>query len=161
MPTYDNKFFKYVNSGAIDSAKEILPMLLKAIPIKSVLDVGCGQGAWLSVWKKLGVTDISGIDGGYVERNNLLIDQEDFNSYDLSNGFNLNRRFDLVQSLEVAEHLPESSAKGFVGARKIIFSVGNSSSLLIASINAISVFPIPVGRTTRQFFFVQVSKIFC
>lgn len=114
MPTYDNDFFKYVNSGAITSANEILPILVNAIPVTSVLDVGCGQGAWLSVWNKLGVTDLLGIDGDYVDRNNLLIDQSKFNSYDLSGGFELNRSFDLVQSLEVAEHLPESAAQGFV-----------------------------------------------
>lgn len=111
---YDNDFFKYVNSGAIDSANEIYPHVFKDIPINSVLDVGCGQGAWLSVWKNFGVSDITGIDGSYVDCDNLLIDEKDFISHDLSNEFNLNRRFDIVQSLEVAEHLPEKSARGFV-----------------------------------------------
>ena len=111
---YDNDFFKYVNSGAIDSANEIYPHVFNDIPIKSVLDVGCGQGAWLSVWKNFGVSDITGIDGSYVDRDNLLIDEKDFITHDLSNEFNLNRRFDIVQSLEVAEHLPEKSARGFV-----------------------------------------------
>ena len=111
---YDNDFFKYVNSGAIDSANEIYPHVFNDIPIKSVLDVGCGQGAWLSVWKNFGVSDITGIDGSYVDRDNLLIDEKDFITHDLSNEINLNRRFDIVQSLEVAEHLPEKSARGFV-----------------------------------------------
>ena len=111
---YDNDFFKYVNSGAIDSANEIYPHVFNDIPIKSVLDVGCGQGAWLSVWKNFGVSDITGIDGSYVDRDNLLIDEKDFITHDLSYEFNLNRRFDIVQSLEVAEHLPEKSARGFV-----------------------------------------------
>ena len=111
---YDNDFFKYVNSGAIDSANEIYPHVINDIPINSVLDVGCGQGAWLSVWKTFGVKDVVGIDGSYVDIDNLLIDKKDFISHDLSSEFNLNRRFDIVQSLEVAEHLPEESARGFV-----------------------------------------------
>jgi len=44
------------------------------------------------------------------------------------------------------------SAKGFVGARKTTFSPGNFSILFIVNINAIRVFPNPVGSTTKQFF---------
>jgi SAM-dependent methyltransferase len=114
MTTYDNNFFKYVNSGAINSANEIFPHLINSLPINSVLDVGCGQGAWLSVWEQFGVKDITGVDGSYVDCDNLLIDKEHFISHDLSDQFNLNRRFDIVQTLEVAEHLSENSARGFI-----------------------------------------------
>ena len=114
MSTYDNEFFKYVNSGALNSAEEMLPLLINDIPVKSILDVGCGQGAWLSIWEKLGVTDITGLDGDYVDTKKLLINKENFISQDLSSHFDLNRRFDVVQCLEVAEHLPESSAQDFV-----------------------------------------------
>ena len=114
MTTYDNDFFKYVNSGAVRSAENLLPFLTKHMTVNSVMDVGCGQGAWLSVWEYLGATDVIGIDGDYVNANHLLIDNENFVSRDLSSGFNLSRHFDIVQSLEVAEHLPKTSAQGFV-----------------------------------------------
>lgn len=114
MSPYDTDFFNYVNSGAIKSAGRLLPLLLKALKIDSVLDVGCGQGAWLSVWKKLGVMDIIGLDGNYVDRNQLLIPEASFISCDLAEKFNLGRYFHLVQSLEVAEHLPEHSSTVFI-----------------------------------------------
>ena len=49
------------------------------------------------------------------------------------------------------------SIRGFVGARIRIFWSGNSLKRWIVSIRAIRVFPVPVGRTTRQSFSLQVS----
>lgn len=113
MPDYDTTFFNYVNSGALRSAGRVLPLLMQAIPIREVLDVGCGAGAWLSVWRRLGAA-VVGIDGQYVDRAQLLIPQSSFIAHDLTEPFELHRRFDLVQSLEVAEHLPEERSTGFV-----------------------------------------------
>ena len=115
MYQYDRDFYKYINQGAVNSARQILPVLMTAIetPIESVLDVGCGAGAWLTVWKSTGA-DVAGLDGSYLNSDQLMIDVGEFTPTDLSIDFNLNRRFTLVQSLEVAEHLPEASAPGFV-----------------------------------------------
>jgi hypothetical protein len=54
MPSYDSAFFDYVNSGAVRSAERLLPLLACELTLRSVPDVGCGQGAWLSVWRRLG-----------------------------------------------------------------------------------------------------------
>jgi SAM-dependent methyltransferase len=123
---YDQRFFDYVNEGAIRSARAILP-LLTDLKIGSVLDVGCGQGAWLSVWSELGVRDFKGIDGPYVDVDRLKIPNEHFITADLRKSFDLGRRFDLTQCLEVAEHLPESSARSLVSsltrhADQVLFS---------------------------------------
>lgn len=98
------------NSG---SAREIVPLLLKFISIKSVLDVGCGNGSWLKVFQDYGL-DIQGIDGIFVNPDHLMIDREFFIQFDLAKPFNLGRQFSLVVSLEVAEHLPKASAQLFV-----------------------------------------------
>lgn len=116
MINYDDTFFTYVNAGAIRSARGLLPVLLRDMQIRSVLDVGCGQGAWLSVWRDLGVEAVTGIDGNYVDRTRLLFPEQSFKSHNLATEFNLERSFDLVQSLEVAEHLPASSASGFINS---------------------------------------------
>jgi hypothetical protein len=86
---------------------------LSALKASSVADFGCGQGAWLSVWAKLGV-EIQGLDGDYVDRAGLLIPSTSFQAADLSQPIQLGRCFDLVQSLEVAEHLPPDRAEAFV-----------------------------------------------
>jgi hypothetical protein len=116
MYSYDDRFYEYINRGAIASAKVIVPKLFRMLNIESVADFGCGQGAWLSVWKSQGVAEVVGVDGAYVSRTSLLIDPEEFAERDLKEPVRLNRRFDLVQSLEVAEHLPESNARQFVAS---------------------------------------------
>jgi SAM-dependent methyltransferase len=111
MYEYNANFYSYINQGAIESARKVLPQVqaLVVSPVDSVLDVGCGAGAWLSVWKEGGASVI-GLDGDYVDINSLLIDVGEFVPADLTAGFSLDRRFALVQCLEVAEHLPEASA---------------------------------------------------
>jgi len=64
---YDNSFFDYVNSGSLRSARKLLPALKEHIEFNDVLDVGCGQGAWLSIWAELKVNDFIGVDGDYVD----------------------------------------------------------------------------------------------
>lgn len=114
MPHYDQQFFDYVNIGALRSAQHLLPVLLSNLAVDTVLDVGCGQGAWLSVWRQLGASTTLGIDGAYVDKTRLLFPRESFLEWDLSQPFDLKRRFELVQSLEVAEHLPPECAYGFI-----------------------------------------------
>jgi hypothetical protein len=82
---------------------------------RSVVDVGCGTGAWLSEFRNQGVPQILGLDGEYVNREELLIPAASFRSVDLTFQLpDLGRRFDLAVSLEVAEHLPSSHAEEFV-----------------------------------------------
>jgi hypothetical protein len=64
----------------------------------------------------LGVDDLTGIDGDYVDREKLMVKSECFISHDLTTEFDLDRRYDLVQSLEVAEHLPQNRAAAFVSS---------------------------------------------
>jgi SAM-dependent methyltransferase len=114
--TYDQAFFDYVNSGALRSARAMLPLLYEALPVRSVVDVGCGAGAWLAAWRELGVTDVLGLDGGYVDQSRLLIPAMAFRAVDLAAPFDCARRFDLVQTLEVAEHLPPAASDRFIAA---------------------------------------------
>jgi SAM-dependent methyltransferase len=114
METYTEDFFQTIRHGSINSAKEIVPIIFDFINPKSVIDVGCATGTWLSVFSQHGVEDIQGIDGDYVERSKLEIPGEKFSSFDLKKSLNLGRKFDLVISLEVAEHLPKDCAETFV-----------------------------------------------
>ncbi len=114
MQPYTQKFYKDQSVGSRRSAEAIVPLVLTLIKPQSVIDVGCGLGIWLSVFKEFGVKDVFGIDGDHVDRSMLQIPNERFTAFDLKKPIPINRQFDLVISLEVAEHLPEDCAKTFI-----------------------------------------------
>lgn len=111
---YSSDFYDYIDDGSRTSARAVAPMLLQEMQIDSLLDVGAGHGAWAAEWLAAGVADVVAVDGDYVTRDRLCVPAECFISHDLLTPLDLGRRFDLVQSLEVAEHLPESAAGQFV-----------------------------------------------
>lgn len=111
---YDCSFFESLRYGSHQSAQVIIPLILDWINPCSVVDVGCGDGTWLSAFQAYGVEDILGLDGSYVQPRILQIPHDFFVVKDLSQPISLGRTFDLAISLEVAEHLPEESASRFV-----------------------------------------------
>src|SRR5262249_37804156 len=111
---YTADFFAAHRDGAHRSARAVVPLVLGLVPARSVIDVGCGQGTWLAVFAAHGATDVTGVDGDYVDRDRLEIPPDRFRGQDLSRPLAAGRTFDLAVSLEVAEHLPESAAEGFV-----------------------------------------------
>jgi SAM-dependent methyltransferase/predicted O-methyltransferase YrrM len=117
--SYTRDFYQLIGEGTRTSAREIIPLLLDLLqPIlpKSVVDVGCGTGSWLAAFHKLGIADCLGIDGDYVDRTILQIPLNQFQSADLKQPLQINRKFDLAISLEVAEHLPATCAENFVNS---------------------------------------------
>src|SRR5262245_46321807 len=84
--------------------------------VRSLLDVGCGRGGWASRWKAGGCEVVVGLDGDYVDTSKLYIAPAEFRITNLNRSFDLGRRFDLVQSLEVAEHLQPESSETFVAS---------------------------------------------
>ncbi|MFT6153742.1 MAG: SAM-dependent methyltransferase [Bermanella sp.] len=113
MYEYDEAFYEYISQGSRRSAEVVVPYLLDVLELETVLDVGCGAGAWLEIWKRHGV-NVEGLDGDYVHSDMLLIDQEEFITADLSKPFDLKKKYSIVQSLEVAEHIPLESAQTFI-----------------------------------------------
>lgn len=111
---YTTDFFSQQQEGSFRSALRILPLVFELISPRSVIDVGCGVGTWLAAARTLGVSDVMGVDGDYVDRGLLRIPEECFRSTDLSQPFTCEKTFDLALSLEVAEHLPGASASALV-----------------------------------------------
>ena len=93
---YSALFYRYQREGSARSASQVLPALNQALDIQSVLDVGCGAGAWLSVHQQLGVSDFIGVDGDYVDRTLLMVDKARFKPQDITQSFDFHRKFDLM-----------------------------------------------------------------
>ncbi|MCK1420889.1 methyltransferase domain-containing protein [Bradyrhizobium sp. 180] len=80
---YGAQFFKEQSGGSFKPASVIVPLVLRIFKVNSVVDVGCGVGAWLNEFATNGVSDYLGIDGDYVPRDQLKIPSERFKSMDL------------------------------------------------------------------------------
>jgi SAM-dependent methyltransferase len=126
--SYNNLFMQYAAHSSAYSATAVTSILHQQIALKSVLDVGCARGTWLRAWTELGIADVHGIDGDYVDRRMLEIPTSNFTATNLNVAFDLGRQFDLVQSLEVGEHIEESASHVFADSlacharRYILFS---------------------------------------
>jgi hypothetical protein len=125
---YSKEFYDKFLAGSFNSAKIILPIVLKMFPnIKSAVDLGCGAGVWLLALKDLGINNIMGYDGEWVGKEILKIPFENFTAVDFDKSIPFTRRYDLAISIETAEHLPEKSAKLFVE------SLTNAADLVLFS----------------------------
>lgn len=95
------------------AALEIFGFLFQYIDVCSVIEFGCGCGAWLKAVKQLAPQAmVLGIDGSDVDRSGYL-DGTEFQKADLAT-YRTGNRYDLALSIEVAEHLDELYADRFV-----------------------------------------------
>ena len=111
---YSGDFYSYIDAGSRRSARIVAALLLQEMKIASLLDIGAGHGAWAAEWLAAGVMTVLAVDGDYVRPDQLAIPKSAFRAHDLAMPLDLKQRFDLVQSLEVAEHLPADKAETFV-----------------------------------------------
>jgi FkbM family methyltransferase len=112
--TYDADFYDSLADEVRASAEVIVPLVVDLLRPARVLDVGCGRGTWLNVFRANGVTTIVGVDGPHVSESDLEIPRSSFITHDLRSPVALDETFDLVVSLEVGEHLDEALARDYV-----------------------------------------------
>jgi SAM-dependent methyltransferase len=110
---YSEGFFEALREGSSRSAAVIVPLVVDLVRPRSVVDIGCGTGGWLATFAQHGVAEYLGIDG-FTPAGLLEIPRDRFMEADLTQPLAVGRCFDLAVCLEVAEHLPESAADGFV-----------------------------------------------
>lgn len=112
---FNRAYFAQQCEGSAKSAAIIVPLLHGLFPnIRSVIDVGCGTGAWLHEFQLRGIPKILGLDGGDPTEGLLQIEAPEFRSVDLSLPLAITGKYDLALSLEVAQHLPTNCAEDFV-----------------------------------------------
>ena len=49
MNPYTKYFFKDIQDGSMQSAREIVPIIMEILHPRSVIDIGCGVGVWFSL----------------------------------------------------------------------------------------------------------------
>jgi SAM-dependent methyltransferase len=111
---YDAGFYADQVEGSARAAAVVLPIVFRIFTPVRVIDVGCGQGAWLAAAESLGAQDLTGLDGPWVDPAKLRSPNIRFQATDLSASIPDLGKHDLCISVEVAEHLPPSRADGFV-----------------------------------------------
>lgn len=117
MKNYEYEFYQMMRSNdtyAKSSARMVIPIIMKLVDPKSVVDLGCAIGIWLHYFKENGVKEILGYDGGKIDRKLSYLGDNEFKSADFDKGIKNEKKYDLAMSLEVAEHIHPRNADKFV-----------------------------------------------
>jgi hypothetical protein len=112
--SYNSTFYSAHRTGSHSSANKIVPLVMEQLHPASVVDIGGGVGPWAKTFLDHGASRAVCVDGPHVDRSLLLIPESNFIVRDLTKPLELGEIFDLVVSLEVAEHLPPECAGQFV-----------------------------------------------
>ncbi len=112
---YCAEYYESIDRDALSSAGPIATSILRDFAPKTLLDVGCGTGAMLVALAARGV-DVAGLECSnvalsYCRRRGLNVFEYDLESPD---PLPIRSRFDVVMSMEVAEHLSRHVADRFV-----------------------------------------------
>lgn len=111
---YGDDFYAYQQVGSLASARSVAPIVMRQLRPLTILDVGCGAGAWVHAYDECGAHHVVGVDADYVRPEQLLFDPAHFHAIDVARVFRLGREFDLVQCLEVAEHLDPTASEALL-----------------------------------------------
>lgn len=114
---YTKAFYGNDISVRIRQGQIVLGELFKFYKPNSMIDFGCGLGHWLKSAKdNLGVLEIKGVDGNFVDKKHILIDDNEFLRHDLEQPFNAKKKYDLAISIETAEHISPLNSDNIVKA---------------------------------------------
>lgn len=110
---YNSKYYEAMSKRNPKIASVMMPIILDVIKPNSVIDFGCGIGSFLVEPVSRGIK-VLGIDGEYLNKNELIIPKDRFMAADLSKKIIIKDKFDLALSLEVAEHIENEKAEIFL-----------------------------------------------
>ena len=125
---YSAGFFAQNVRSSTPSALQVLGRLALVHRPQSVVDFGCGSGAWLAGAEQLGATRLRGFDGPWVDPRALTSDRIEFTAMNFEESLpEFSEAYDLAISVEVAEHLSKERAEALIArlteaADVIVFS---------------------------------------
>ena len=100
------------------AAERILPIVLSLVDATSIVDVGCGPGSWLHVARRLGVSELTGIEGEWAAEwfphEPTTADPFELIYANLEDELRLPGVFDLAICIEVIEHLSPIRGESFI-----------------------------------------------
>ena len=131
MTLYNDAFYENRFKQTKVAAEIILGIIFRYFSFKSVLDVGCGVGTWLSTSKFFGVDTIFGLEGDWVDKKHLIVSSKDIKFSSFPPFPKLQNKFDLIINLEVAEHLKEKHADSLIS---FLCKTANTAVLFSAAI---------------------------
>ncbi len=111
---YATDFYDEQQAGSVASARRILSILRERYDFDTVCDFGTGIGTWLKAAHELGKVALAGFDGPWAMQHPARFTDAAFFPVDLNDEITVTDRFDLVISVEVAEHLDPTRGPGFV-----------------------------------------------
>lgn len=127
MEVYSSEFYADMEVTSITSAKEIIPVLIDRYNPTSVVDVGCGTGAFALEFINNGIEDVIGYEGIWMREADTLLQKDKYIYWDITQEIRTTRIYDLCLCLEVAEHLDYSSARTLIStlttlSPRVVFS---------------------------------------
>lgn len=114
---YKPAFYSDKERQVRESALQVLPIVFDLLDIASIVDFGCGNGAWLHTAQQLR-SDLllTGVEGNWIRPDMIVCPGMELVRADIEeSSVTLSRTYDLAMSLEVGEHLSERRADVLVG----------------------------------------------
>ena len=115
---YKNKYYQRHRDLTLSSAKKIIQLFPNTFNPKSVLDIGCGTGEWMSLFKtKYPSCNLVGIDGHWIKSDDLICKDIDLFNLDLSSDLAskvFEKKYDLIICLETITDLTEQCGNNLI-----------------------------------------------
>lgn len=103
---YDRCFYEEANEEKRRSSRKVATIINSHLEFSTILDIGCGCGLYLAEFQRLGKETL----GCEASRDAIKMAPQNVTVFfcDVTRPILLNRRFDLVFCIEVAEHIPRA-----------------------------------------------------
>jgi hypothetical protein len=123
--TVEGFFYQDRDTLTRKTAKKVLDLVISRFGgFRSVIDIGCGVGTWLSVAREMGASIIKGVEGPWInEVDAMVINNSLIEIVDLESEWEVDGNFDLGICLEVVEHVSTISGEKLIQKLSTICSI--------------------------------------